>query len=228
MTGTTGDLGDRLGLNPHLEQPLVAPEADLDPEGVPEGSDDTPEAQEGDQGGEPDDAGGDDDDEPDDDDGGRAGREAKKYRQRLAESKAENAVLVEHVAELQTFVAHSLIAGKLARADDFDVFIGLDKVLDQDGRIDRAKVSAEVDALLADRPHLASKAKAPSRHPRIPEGNAAGAQTPAPNGRRTLSEQLGIDVDEIRMADLTARNSEYQQSRRAVTRHETRIGDKSE
>jgi hypothetical protein len=81
-----------------------------------------------------------------------AGRDGR-YRRSLKEAAATNERLSRALADMQTAEVHRIAADRLA--DPSDLFIGakLADMLDADQRIDRDRVNAAVDNVLAAKPH---------------------------------------------------------------------------
>ncbi len=90
-------------------------------------------------------------------DGGRAARDAARYRTQLRETEAERDQLADRVDGLLRREVNRLAADRLAQADDL-LALGpaalADLLDDETGTVDPAKVTAAVDALLEDRPGL--------------------------------------------------------------------------
>ena len=79
----------------------------------------------------------------------RASREAARFRHRLRRAEA-------YIAELNTFAVRVLLQDRLHDPDDFDVFIGTDKVTTSEGRIDFRELEIQVADLLRRKPHLSA------------------------------------------------------------------------
>ena len=95
-------------------------------------------------------------------DDNRPGAEAARYRRRLRETESERDGLVEQLDGFRRREAEGVAAGALSKASDLWLdgrTIG--DLLNDDGQIDVAKVSAEVATVLEGRPQLAATRQRP-------------------------------------------------------------------
>jgi hypothetical protein len=92
-----------------------------------------------------------------------SGKEAQALRRRLREAEAQRDALAERVAGFQAADVTRLAGEKLAVADDLFKLGGVElaDLMDESGNVSADKVSEAADAILADRPALASKPAAP-------------------------------------------------------------------
>ena len=122
-----------------------------------------------------------DDAEPASPDVAKARAEAKKFRQRAQAAEAKVAQMGAVMLEHQTYIVHGLARRRLADVRDFDVNIGVQAVITPEGLIDEALLDAQIDALLAERPHLARPAPRyrPAMRPGLPARKQARSSEPA-------------------------------------------------
>jgi hypothetical protein len=83
--------------------------------------------------------------------------EARVRQEKLEVERRENERLRAVLADAQALEITVRLAGRLRRREDFDLFIGMGRVLDADGRIDARKLELQVVDLLRRRPELASE-----------------------------------------------------------------------
>lgn len=84
--------------------------------------------------------------------------EAARYRRQLREAEATRDTLAGRVEAMQRAEVERLAADRLAVPGDLWRFgVDLSALLTDDGDLDAAAVDAAVDALAADRPHLAPR-----------------------------------------------------------------------
>jgi hypothetical protein len=105
-------------------------------------------------------------------------REAKKFRERATTAEKSLEAAQEHIGELQRAVISQMLEGKLQDPTDFDALVGLDAVLGEDGKIDRAKFDEAVSGLLEAKPHLGVAKKTVAMQPRLPKGTPVAAGAP--------------------------------------------------
>ncbi len=102
-----------------------------------------------------------------------ASREAARFRRRLRRAEA-------YIAELNTFAVRVLVQDRMHDPDDFHVFIGMDKVTTDEGRIDFRELELQVADLLRRKPHLsASRGKIGEPDREAPEASDASTTPPA-------------------------------------------------
>jgi hypothetical protein len=94
-------------------------------------------------------------------DGRRGGNaEAARYRTQLRAAEAERDTLRERLAVLDGRDVERIAGERMADGADLARYgVTVDQLLDDDGLVDDTKVAAAVDALLAERPHLAVRAR---------------------------------------------------------------------
>lgn len=82
-----------------------------------------------------------------------ANREAAKYRTKLRETEAQNATLTGRLEAMQRREVERLASADLDTPEDLWLTdVGLGTLLDDDGQVDEAKVSAAVTTVLQGRP----------------------------------------------------------------------------
>lgn len=86
----------------------------------------------------------------------RASAEAKRYRLELRRTQATLDRQSTVLAELQRLVIRAWLEGRLADPRDFDMHVGVARVLDTDGRVDFRALALSLRDLLYRSPHLAA------------------------------------------------------------------------
>lgn len=87
----------------------------------------------------------------------RLADEAARRRKELREEQARHAVTRQALREANRTAVRLSLQGRLVEPRDFEVYVGVDTVTDDDGRIEWARVETLVDELIAQRPHLATR-----------------------------------------------------------------------
>jgi hypothetical protein len=131
-------------------------------------------------------------DEIADDDAKNPNREAAKYRRQLREAETTNATQLSDIRELQSEVVRLNLVSQLKNTEDFTQFIGIDKVLGDDGRIDRSKLDSEMATLLTERPYLRVEGPKPPRtRPQMPKGTPVAPTAPQRDNRPASEKHFG-------------------------------------
>lgn len=155
--------------------------------------------------------------------GEQSNTEAAKYRRRLRDAEAQLQDAQEHIRELQGSVIELSVTGKLRHADDFGRFVNTDELLDDQGRLDRERLSERLTQLVTERPDLAPEQ--PSRRPKPRPTPDDG--TPAPSAPKHLAK--GVDAifgkaDGVSWTDILHKHGEHADAARARTEnHEIRV-----
>lgn len=82
--------------------------------------------------------------------------ECARWRRSLREEEARHASTRTVLEDANRMLLTVYLQERLADPRDFDVYIGLDRVVDGAGRIVWARVGGLIDELLRERPHLAA------------------------------------------------------------------------
>lgn len=92
---------------------------------------------------------------PDTEDPAKLRKEAAGYRRRLRETEAERDKLRARVEDADRAEVERAVTGDRGLTDpaDFWLAVQLDDLRDEDGALDKAKIEAARDRVLADRPH---------------------------------------------------------------------------
>lgn len=109
-------------------------------------------------------------------DGKNPNREAAKYRRQLRDAESKLETQQADVRELQAEVIRLNLTGTLTNTADFDQFIGIEKVLGDDGKIDKSKLDAEVAAMLSERPYLKPQGPRIATRPTPARGKVSGPE----------------------------------------------------
>jgi hypothetical protein len=152
-----------------------------------------------------------------DDERGNPNAEAARYRKQLRATEAERDGARDHVAELQRAYIELLVEPRLQKADDFGRHVDMASLVAEDGKLDRVKIEAELEALLRERPYLAAKAKVrpagiPKMRKGVPvEGEAGSARPPNFSAR-------DFGRDDVKWNDLLHRDGEHAPTRGSGSR----------
>ncbi|WP_372968537.1 hypothetical protein [Microbacterium sp.] len=82
--------------------------------------------------------------------------EAARWRKTLREEQARHAATRTALRDANRLLLRAALHERLADPRDFDVYVGIDSVTDAGGRLVWPRVFLLVDALTAERPHLAT------------------------------------------------------------------------
>jgi hypothetical protein len=124
------------------------------------------------------------------DERGNPNAEAAKYRKQLRATEAERDSEREHVEHLQRAVIELMAGPRMQNVDDFARFVDLSTLVADDGKLDRTKIGEAIDALLKERPYLATQERRrPWERPKLRQGTPVGES--GPRRKPTLAEQFG-------------------------------------
>ena len=126
-------------------------------------------------------------------DGSKLAAEARKWRKQYQQARGENEALAATVTGLQRQIVDNAIAGKVADLDDWWSAVDVADLLADDGTVDPGKIAAQLDNLLAAKPHW-GKRPAPAAAPASEV--TATTRIPATEKQATWADVIGRDRPE--------------------------------
>lgn len=115
--------------------------------------------------------------------------EAAKYRHRLRAAEAERDALAARLDARDRADIDKLAADRLADVSDLWTATSLDAMRSEDGMIDMEKAAAEIEALLAAKPHYAKPVADPPVD--LHQGQRMTAEPPRPSIGAAIKQSLG-------------------------------------